>query len=300
VSFTIVTVLHDSRDELAALLDSLERHLPALPPVVAVDSGSRDGGAQLAAERGAEVVVLDGNPGFGAASNAGVQRVATDVCVLLNPDVELLDATSLPFLAERAGDHDALVAPRLLNPDGSVQKTAHPVPGTADAMLLAVAPALPRALRVRAEPWRSDVDRPVGWVIAAALAARTETLRALGPFDPAAFLLYEDLDLSLRARDAGIVTELVPRAVLRHHGGHAVNRAGEPLALHARRRRDVVGARLGPRARARDDAAQALTFATRIAARALLRRDATRERGQLRALLAARRARGLRDGQKRA
>src|SRR5205823_850326 len=279
--YTVVTVLHDSRTELAGLLDSLDRHLAERPPLVVVDSGSRDGGAELARERGAEVVVLDGNPGFGAATNAGVARVATDVTVLLNPDVEVRDATSLERLAARARERDALVAPRLLNPDGTIQKTAHPVPGTADALLLVPAPLLPRALRERAEPWRAARPRDVGWAVAAALAARTATLRALGPFDPSVFLLYEDLDLCLRARAAGVPTELRPEAALLHRGGHAVNRAGEPLDAHARRRREVVRARLGRRALALDDAAQALTFATRIGARAALRRDATRERGQL-------------------
>jgi len=289
VSFTIVTVLHDSRAELAALLDSLDRHLAERPPLVVVDSGSRDGGADLARERGAEVIVLDGNPGFGAATNAGVARVTTDVTVLLNPDVEARDATSLERLAARARERDALIAPRLLNPDGTIQKTAHPVPGTADALLLVPAPVLPRALRERAEPWRAGLPRDVGWTVAAALAARTATLRALGPFDPTAFLLYEDLDLCLRARAAGVPTELRPDAVLTHRGGHAVNRGGEPLDAHARRRREVVRARLGVAALRRDDAAQALTFTTRIAARVALRRDAARERGQLRALRAARR-----------
>ena len=42
-------------------------------------------------------------------------------------------------------------------------------------------------------------------------------------------------------------------------------------------------ARLGPRAAARDDRAQRLTFATRLAARALLRRPRERERAQLEA-----------------
>ena len=125
----------------------------------------------------------------------------------------------------------------------------------------------------------------------ACLAARTETLRRLGPFDPEAFLFFEDLDLCLRAAAAGVPTELHPEVRLRHAGGHATGPAygGEPHALLARRRRAVVGARLGRRALALDDAAQSLTFATRAAARALLGRDATREREQLAALRAARR-----------
>ncbi|HEX5924192.1 MAG TPA: hypothetical protein VFY45_10200, partial [Baekduia sp.] len=59
--------------------------------------------------------------------------------------------------------------------------------------------------------------------------------------------------------------------------------------LLAARRRAVVRANLGRRALALDDAAQALTFATHAAARTVLRRDAARERAQLRALRSARR-----------
>jgi hypothetical protein len=62
----------------------------------------------------------------------------------------------------------------------------------------------------------------------------------------------------------------------------------EPYDLLAKRRREVVGTRLGSRARALDDGAQMLTFATRIAARRVLGRDAHRERAQLRALIHAR------------
>ena len=55
-----------------------------------------------------------------------------------------------------------------------------------------------------------------------------------------------------------------------HTGGHSTAPAygGEPHALLARRRREVVTARLGRRAAALDDLAQATTFATRAAGRA--------------------------------
>jgi hypothetical protein len=52
----------------------------------------------------------------------------------------------------------------------------------------------------------------------------------------------------------------------------------------------VVRRRLGPWIAALDDLGQALTFCTRFLARRLLRRDASRQRSQLRALRVARRS----------
>ncbi len=289
--FTVVVVIHDSAPDLAQLLESIARHLDPPPALVVVDSGSRDEGAELARQAGAEVIELDGNPGFGPANNVGVARARTEVCALVNPDVELHD-DGLARLALAADGTEALLVPRLLNPDGTVQRTAHPIPGRPRALLPALVHprALPRRAREHADPWRADSPRVVGWVIAACLAARTETLRRLGPFDPETFLFFEDLDLCLRARQEGIPTVLRPEIALTHGGAHSTGPAygAEPHVLLARRRRAVVGARLGPRALAFDDAAQCLTFATRALARGILRREAQRERAQLAALRAAR------------
>lgn len=288
----IVVVLHDSAADLRRLLASLEP-TAARVQLVVVDAGSADDGPEIARAWGADVVEA-GDVGFGAANNLGVQRVASSVTLLLNPDVVVHAPTVVDRLARHARREDALHVPRLLNPDGSVQRSAHPVPGRPGALLPALLHprALPSALRLRADPWRAEGgERPVGWAIAAAVAARTETLRRLGPFDAEQFLFFEDLDLCLRARAAGIATVLHPGLTLEHRGGHSTGPAygGEPHALLARRRREVVAANLGDRALALDDAAQALTFATRAAARTILRRDAGRERAQLRALRAARR-----------
>jgi GT2 family glycosyltransferase len=288
VNAAAVVVLHDSAAELAVLLRSLER--VEAPRLVVVDTGSGDGGADLARARGAEVLERPDNPGFGAACNAGLARVGEDVAILLNPDCEALD-DSLAALAAVARIHPrALHAPRLLNRDGSVQRSAHPLPGTIGALLPALVPPalLPRALRERAEPYRAGTPRTVGWAIGAALAASTATLRALGPFDPGVHLYYEDMELCLRARAAGIPTVLHPNLVLRHMGGHSTLRGGEDFDANARRRREAIRATRGRAALALDDAAQALTFATRTA----VKRQSRRERAQLAALAAALRRTG--------
>jgi GT2 family glycosyltransferase len=168
-----------------------------------------------------------------------------------------------------------------------VQRSAHPVPGTVGALAGAAVhgPLLPRGVRERLEPYRAERARTVGWATGACLAARTATLRRLGPFDPAIHLFGEDLDLCLRARAAGIRTVLHPDLRIRHAGGHATMRRGEPYDLLARTRRAAVRSSLGPRALALDDAAQALTFG----ARALAGRRRRRNLAELRSLVRVRR-----------
>jgi N-acetylglucosaminyl-diphospho-decaprenol L-rhamnosyltransferase len=265
--YAAVTVLHESRGELAKLLASLQG-IDA-PRLYVVDTGRDDGGARLAREHGATVLERRDNPGFGAASNEAVARVSEDVTVLLNPDVVAGEA--LPRLAEIARERDGLHAPRLLDPDGRVQRSAHPLPGTIGAFLPAVLPWLPKGIRERAEPYRSDTPRTVGWAIAAALAARTGTLRRF-PFDPAIHLFAEDMDMCLRARKQGVRTIYHPQLTLIHAGRHSV--AAEPYLQLARNRHAVLGSRM-------DDAAQLLTFATRAA----IKRPNDKERAQLSALL---------------
>jgi hypothetical protein len=84
-----------------------------------------------------------------------------------------------------------------------------------------------------------------------------------------------------------VPTVLHPEVVVRHLGGRSTARAfgGEAFDLQARRRREVVGARLGARALRIDDGAQALTFGLRAA----VGRERSRNLAALRALRAARR-----------
>jgi GT2 family glycosyltransferase len=242
---SIVTVAHRSATELAALLPTL----PTDAEVIVVDTDGSAAGVP------ATVIERPDNPGFGPANNAGVARASGDITVLLNPDI-VASPGAVERLAALVGGREALVAPRLLNPDGSVQRSAFDLPGRPSGVLTAIAPG-----PLRREPWRARAPRIVGWALAAALAAPTALLRRLGPFDPAAFMFYEDMDLCLRARDAGIPTVLHPDVELTHAGAHSYGDA--PVDMLARRRRAVVGANLGPRALALDDLAQFAEFAVR-------------------------------------
>ena len=269
MSWAAVIVLHRSRAHLARLLPTLDA-----PQLVVVDVGPDDGGAQLAADHGATVVERRDNPGFGAANNIGLTHVTQPVTVLLNPDT-IDHAHILPTLAQRART-PGLHAPRLLNADGSVQRSAHPLPGTLGAFLPAALPYLPGALRTRAEPYRADRPRTVGWAIAACLAAPTHLIR----FDERIHLFAEDMDLCLRARNEGHRTYLHTDLPLTHTGGHSID--AEPFTQLAHNRRTVIERTRGTSAARLDDAAQILTFALRTY-------KGRRERNQLAAALKRRR-----------
>lgn len=286
MSFAAVIVLHNSARELTALLESIDAHLAVRPQVICADSGSSDDGADVARNWGAEVVVMDGNPGYGAANNAALELVREEVTVLLNPDSLLIDG-SIVRLAEIARVSRALIAPSLLNDDRTLQDSAHQLPGGRDSYLaaLTVPRLLPTKLRDRLQPFRSTTRTEVGWAIGACLAAKTSLLRQLGPFDPGDFLFAEDLDLCLRARALGIPTILDPSVSLVHSGAHTSR--GElkqkRFDLQARRRREVILQQLGEGALRRDDRTQALTFT----ARAALGRDPSRNKMLLAALRSA-------------
>jgi glycosyltransferase involved in cell wall biosynthesis/GT2 family glycosyltransferase len=284
----LVTVTHNSAAELRALLASVERHIPDAH-VVVVDCASGDDSVAVARDwpGGATVLPIE-NVGFGRGSNAGVAHVTAAVTVLVNPDVELLDDSLLAAAAE-AESHDRLLAPRVLTPGGEREDSVHPVPGSVPNLLGALVPheLAPAAL----VPWRGDRPRRVGWAVGAALVARTDTLRRLGPFDEGIFMYGEDLDLSLRAAQAGVETWFWPAARVVHRRSHSTHAAfgGEPLERLVRARQEVVGRRLGPGRARLDTLGQAAMFGSRLLAKRALGREAARERTLLRSLLAGRR-----------
>src|SRR5581483_7948607 len=184
-----------------------------------------------------------------------------------------------------------LCGPLVLGADGRRQDSAHPPPAAWPDVVRALVPpaALPLAPSLPLTPWRAAAPRRVGWLVGCAVIARTSLLARLGPFDERLFLYGEDLDLGLRAAQAGVESWFWPGARVLHHGAHASGRAfgGEPFEALAAARHDVIERRLGaPRARL-DDRLQALTFASRVAVKSLLRRPAQRERRQRAAIRTA-------------
>ncbi len=175
---TAILVTHDSAAVIGAALASLP---PGVPAIV-VDNASRDDSAAIAEAAGARVIRSAENLGFGLANNRGIAAADTPYVLFLNPDATLAEGCleSLLAVAERRPEA-ALLVPTILKANGRASRNgfAH--------------------LRSRLRPLPGDGEaRAIAFASGAVVLARREAMAAIGGFDPAIFLYFEDDDLSRR------------------------------------------------------------------------------------------------------
>jgi len=205
---TLITVTFNSADALSRFWD---RPLPGGVEWIVVDNASQDGTAELASRLGARVIRADENKGFSYANNLGLASARSDVVGFVNPDLRI-DEPGLRALRELALDRRALVAPQLVNGDGSLQPNGRGYPFLTAKIRNRLLGDDPRYLLLA----DGDEPRPVCWFMGAAVFGSRVTIDAIGGWDSHFFLYYEDKDICLRAWSAGIEVLVSPSARFVH------------------------------------------------------------------------------------
>ena len=229
--WTLVTVTYNSSREFR---NAWGNGVPDGVRWMVVDNASNDGSAELAAELGADVLALQENVGFSAANNVALRQVDSEWVLFANPDLHVGAVGDLRRLASvSTANSGALVAPQLLNADGSEQANARGYPYLADK-------AANRSLRLPGSSLhdyaRVGLDGPtyVAWVMGAAVAGPTSTLARLGGWDDDFFIYYEDHDLPLRAWLAGVATVVDPSVRWTHEWQRSTKRLRVRPWMHDR------------------------------------------------------------------
>lgn len=230
---TVAVVSWNTRDLLAACLRSLESDVAAgRAEVWVVDNASSDGSADLVDDRfpWTRLIRAERNIGFGAAVNEVALQTRSPWLAPSNADVELVPG-ALAKLLESGREHPdaAILAPRLVLPDGSTQHSVHSFPSVPLASIFGLnlqrlVPGLGNRLCLEGY-WDPDRPRPVPWAHAAFLAVRREAFDAVGGFDAGQWLYAEDIDLAWRLARRGHGTRYVPDAIVRHAVSAATTRA---------------------------------------------------------------------------
>ena len=223
--FFSVVVPHWRRpDLLAACLDALEAQTFRDFQVIVVDGDSRDGSVELARRRGAQVVVLPGNPGFAPAAQAGIDAARGRWIFLLNNDAEP-DPACLEELARAAARRPGaeMFSCRILfksRPD-RVDNIGHRLYWD----------GLNRGEgRMEPDGPAFDAERETFFPSGCAGAYRRDLVERAGGFDPWFRAYGDDADLGLRCRLAGGTCFYVPRARVLHRfsatqGAHSAAKA---------------------------------------------------------------------------
>jgi GT2 family glycosyltransferase len=193
---------------------------------VVVDHGSSDGTLELVEERFPEVrLVRQENRGLAAGWNRGIAETESRYVLILNADAWLV-GDALTRLVAYADDHPdaAVVAPRLRNPDGSLQRSVRGFPtlwrlATEYLFLRKLAPRSTALNGFYAGGFEHDEPREAEFVMGACLLARREAIEQVGPLDERFFLFSEETDWCYRFRQAGWRVLFYPGAECVHVGG---------------------------------------------------------------------------------
>ena len=232
VSYNVAPLLHEC---LASIAEAAEAGGITVH-VVVIDNASSDHSVEVArANRNTTVVANTRNVGFGLACNQGIaiaRAIGSEHVLFLNPDARLApDALAALRNALETSPRHAIAGPDLRFPDGRPQPSRRRFPNLA-TLLVESTPLQWRGGGIDGSPgWPliepvirryqcadlADVSGTVDWISGACLLIRVTALAAVGGFDPAFFLYFEETDLAHRLRESGWTCTYTPEARVFHH-----------------------------------------------------------------------------------
>lgn len=228
VHLSVVILSWNTRDVLRACLTALQHDAPeGRREIIVVDNGSNDGSAQMVASAFPSARLLRNarNELYAAANNQGARLAKGRYLCLLNSDTEVRPGAldRLTMFLEGHPEY-AAIAPKLVNPDGTVQRVCRRFPTILDPLLESTTLG-----RVPPGSWLSrwsgmgdfdhlhsrDVSQPPG----ACLLLRTAEYLEMGGLDPDLSLFFNDVDLCLALHRKGRRIRYLAEAEVMHHQG---------------------------------------------------------------------------------
>jgi N-acetylglucosaminyl-diphospho-decaprenol L-rhamnosyltransferase len=210
---------------------------------VVVDHGSKDGTVALVEEKFPDVrVVRQENLGLAAGWNRGIRETSSRFVLILNADAWAVGNGVRKLLAfAQSEPRAALVGPKLLNTDGTLQRSVRGFPtlwrlATEYFFLRKLAPHSQALNAFYAGGFDHTRVTEAEFVMGAVMLVRRDAIEQTGPLDEDFFLFSEETDWCFRFREAGWKVLFYPGAEFVHVGGasHGGRMYTENLRGHLR------------------------------------------------------------------
>lgn len=244
MKLSIIILCWNDLKVIADCLKSIFDETKQVPfEVIVSDNGSTDVSVEVIRERfpGVRIVENRANLGFAKGNNAGIRIARGEYVLILNPDTIIRDRAleKLVAFADRHPEAGAFGC-RVLNPDGSYQNPARPLPTVQGYLLAALylrwIGRLSRRFCSDLYPgWDGRSEREIGFQSGCCVMFRGDLLRRLGGFDEQFFYHFEESDLCTRVWKAGCSILFDPGAEIVHLGGQSVGRFPIRFALETYR-----------------------------------------------------------------
>jgi GT2 family glycosyltransferase len=213
---SIIIVSYNVQKYLCNCIDSLLAQTDIVVEIIVVDNNSTDGTIEILESKYPNVKRISNsyNAGFSAANNQGIKESSGETILVLNPDTELMEADTLRRMKDslNSNPQTAIVAPCLINSDGSFQLSFWNYPGIKE--LLFELFYIHKIKKTEQPASAIEVEAASG----AALIFRKSLINEIGGLDENMFWM-EDVDFCYRAFETGKKIILNPEIKIIHHGG---------------------------------------------------------------------------------
>lgn len=221
-------------DDLRLCLDSLEkvRH-EANFEVIVVDNNSEDGSPVMVENEfpWVRIFKMSQNLGFVGGQNYAMSHRLGHHALPLNSDT-IVHAGAIKGLLDflESNPEAGIVAPKLLNPDGSLQFSCRRFPNPVAALFrnTFIGRLFPNNRFTREylmQDFEHNMPKEVDWVSGAAFLARGELLEEIGLFDPEFIMYCEDVDLCFQTWKVGKKVVYLPHLTITHAIGRSTDKA---------------------------------------------------------------------------
>ena len=234
---SIIIVSYNSSNLLKECLDSIFKYPCGQNyGIIVVDNNSTDGSQELVRKKYPEVELITNtsNVGFAAANNMAIKSTDSDFILLLNSDCRVYENSldrMLGFMESIA--EVAVVGPKIINSDGSIQYSCRKFPSIIDAglhsILVTIAPDNPVSRKYKLADISREKPFEVDWVSGSCMLVRRQALLQTGFMDENYFMYVEDIDLCFQMWKKNWKVFYYPHAEILHHVGGSTN-AGKVAA----------------------------------------------------------------------